>query len=74
MWSTVRIPFGSSIRVTLTQAASCDSQGTYWFIIRGVEGLPVSLSELDLPPEARLYVAKNACVQRGGASDPLVPL
>jgi len=32
--------------------------GTYWFIIRGVEALPVLLSEIDLPAAARLYVSK----------------
>jgi hypothetical protein len=64
VWSTMRIPFGESIRVTLQQAATCDSRGTYWFIIRGVEGLPVSLSELELPPSARLVMAKSRCATR----------
>jgi hypothetical protein len=59
VWSTMRIPFGTSIRVTIEQAATCDAEGTYWFIIRGVEGLGVTLSELELPASARLVMAKN---------------
>lgn len=54
VWTTIRIPFASTLRVTLQQSATCDSQSTYWFIIRGVEGLTISLGEIDLPPQARL--------------------
>ena len=54
VWTTMRIPFGASVRVTLQQALECNSQSTYWFIIRGVEGLQVTLGEIELPPTARL--------------------
>ena len=54
VWTTMRIPFGTSVRVTLQQALECNSQSTYWFIIRGVEGLQVTLGEVELPPTARL--------------------
>ena len=54
VWTTIRIPFGSTLRVTLQQALECNSQSTYWLIIRGVEGLQISLGEIELPPTARL--------------------
>ena len=50
VYSTVRIPFGKSLRATLTAPAS----GTFWFIIRGVENLPVVLGDMTLPADARL--------------------
>lgn len=54
VWTTIRIPFGTEVKVTLQQAMECNSQSTYWLIIRGVEGLQLSLGEIDLPPTARL--------------------
>jgi hypothetical protein len=54
VWTTMRIPFATSVRVTLQQALECNSQSTFWFILRGVEGLGVALGEIDLPPTARL--------------------
>jgi len=54
VWTTIRIPFGVSVTVTLQQALECNSESTYWFIIRGVEGLQISLGEIELPPQARL--------------------
>ena len=54
VWTTMRMPFGSSVRVTLQQASSCNTQGTYWIIVRGVEALPITLSEVELPATARL--------------------
>lgn len=72
VWSTMRIPFGVSLRVTLQQAAECQSQSTYWFIIRGVEALGVTLGEIDLPPTARLVqsVITNATFTQ----DTFIPL
>ncbi len=59
VFSTVRIPFGASVRVTLEQAPSCPThQGTYWIIVRGVEALPLRVAELELPPQARLQVQR----------------
>jgi len=54
VWSTMRIPFQASIRVTIAQAPSGVHQGTFWGIIRGVEALSVTLSDVELPPAARL--------------------
>ena len=62
-YSTMRIPFGSSIKVTLQNADTASHNGIYWFIIRGIESLPVTLGgELTLPDQARLHVARNAAV------------
>jgi hypothetical protein len=54
VWSTMRIPFQSTVRVTIEQAPSGVHGGTFWGIIRGVEALTISLSDIDLPPSARL--------------------
>ena len=59
VFSTIRIPFGAGVRVTLEQAPSCPSHdGIYWIIVRGVEALPLRIAELELPPEARLTVQR----------------
>jgi hypothetical protein len=54
VWSTMRIPFQSAVRVTVQQAATGVHGGTFWGIIRGVEALTISLSDIELPPTARL--------------------
>ena len=56
VWSTMRIPFQSTVRVTIEQAPSGVHGGTFWGIIRGVEALTISLSDIDLPPSARVRV------------------
>jgi hypothetical protein len=59
VFTTIRIPFGAGVRVTLEQAPSCPSHdGIYWIIVRGVEALPLRIAELELPPEARLTVQR----------------
>eukprot|EP00657_Telonema_sp_P-1_P006870 TRINITY_DN26337_c0_g1_i1.p1 TRINITY_DN26337_c0_g1~~TRINITY_DN26337_c0_g1_i1.p1 ORF type:complete len:282 (-),score=81.10 TRINITY_DN26337_c0_g1_i1:146-991(-) len=52
VYSTMRVPFGKNVRVTLTSAMS----GTFWFIVRGIESYPVLLGDLELPTHARLRV------------------
>jgi hypothetical protein len=62
-YSTMRIPFGVSLKVTIENAPTATSEGIYWFIIRGVEALPVTLGgELALPDQARLHVARNTAL------------
>jgi hypothetical protein len=53
VYSTVRIPFGASVRTTI-ESAQADRGGTFWFIVRGLEAYPVVLGDLALPPAARL--------------------
>ena len=63
VYSTVRIPFGVSIKTTITNAPTAEKDGIFWFIIRGIEGLPVTLGgELTLPDQARLVLYRNANV------------
>lgn len=63
VYSTMRIPFQSTLRTTIQAAPSCATNSIYWFIIRGVEGLPVVLGgELALPDQAALTLYRNANV------------
>lgn len=54
VYSTVRIPFGASLRVTIRAAPSARAQSTFWCIIRGLEAHAVLLGNLQLPAAARL--------------------
>jgi hypothetical protein len=72
VWSTVRIPFAASVSVTLTQAASCAADSTYWAIVRGIEGLALQLGEVELPPAARLV--QSTIVNTTFAPDEYIPL
>ena len=58
--STVRIPFLRNIRTTVQSAYKGD--GVLWFIIRGLEAMPVILGDLELPITARLRIAKRTNV------------
>ena len=62
VYMTVRIPFGTSLRTTITAPASYIHPSIFWFIIRGVEALPVALGggELTLPDQARLVLYRNS--------------
>jgi hypothetical protein len=53
VYSTVRIPFGEKLKVTIT-ASNNAGQARLFFIIRGVESYPVVLGDLILPTAARL--------------------
>lgn len=54
LFNTYRIPFGSSIRITGQLGAGVDKPQTFWWIMRGVENLPVTLGNIRLPSHARL--------------------
>lgn len=54
LYNTYRIPFGKSIRITGQLGAGIDKPQVFWWIIRGVENLPVFLGNLHLPGNARL--------------------
>jgi len=55
VYSTVRIPFGANIKLTLTSTHS----GTFWFIVRGLERYHTVLGDLILPSAARLQVIQK---------------
>jgi hypothetical protein len=54
LYNTYRIPFGKSIRVTGQLGAGIEKPQVFWWIIRGVENLPVFLGNIRLPDNARL--------------------
>jgi len=58
IYNTYRIPFGKSVKVTAQLAPGDDKNKRFWYIIRGVEGLPVEFSGVRLPETARLKLHK----------------
>lgn len=55
-FNTFRIPFGKSIKITFQRPGpDC----TIWYIVRGVENLPVIIGDVELPAGARLKVYKT---------------
>lgn len=58
VYSTMRIPFASTLRTTMQGYSDCGKQMIMWQIIRGVEGMPVQLGDLVLPDQARLEVQR----------------
>jgi Protein of unknown function (DUF2961) len=54
LYNTYRIPFGKNIRITGELGAGIKTPQTFWWILRGVENLPVCLGIIRLPPNARL--------------------
>lgn len=58
IYNTYRIPFGKDIRVTAQLAPGVGGNPPFWWIIRGVENLPVEIGELRLPDTARLKLYK----------------
>jgi hypothetical protein len=58
IYNTYRIPFANRVRVT-AQLAEGDTQNKrFWYIIRGVENLPVEFNGVRLPDSARLRLYK----------------
>jgi len=60
IFHTYRIPFGNNVKVTVTQAYA--TANTFWFIIRGLENLDVTIGDLQLPKTARMKLYKNVNV------------
>jgi hypothetical protein len=56
VYSTMRIPFASSVKTTIESGVRNppDGHGTFWMIVRGIESYPVVLGDLQLPAAARL--------------------
>jgi len=59
IYNTYRIPFGRSVRVTAERRNSDKVNPDFWWIIRGVENLPVTLGGVRLPDAARLRLYKT---------------
>jgi D-arabinan exo alpha-(1,3)/(1,5)-arabinofuranosidase (non-reducing end) len=56
LYNTYRIPFGRSVRITGQLAGAVKTSQPFWWIFRGVENLAPSLSEIQLPEDARLHL------------------
>lgn len=57
-----RIPFGKHIKVTAQLPEGVPADTVFWWIVRGVRGLPLNVSGLMLPQNARLKLHKNVGV------------
>ena len=62
-WNTFLAPFGASVRVTLTNAAPL----TVWYMVRGVEGWPLAVGAVPLPPTARLALTRTQATVPAGS-------
>jgi hypothetical protein len=58
IYDTYRIPFGKSIRITGQRDKEAPPQSEFWWILRGTDGLGVSLGGQQLPQNARLKLIK----------------
>lgn len=58
VYNTYRIPFGQSVRVTAQLHKGDTKNKRFWYIIRGVENLPVEFNGVRLPDNARLKLYK----------------
>ncbi len=57
IYNTYRIPFGTNVRVCVvpsTAVFDTDTGRNAWWIIRGTEGLPITLGSVPIPVSARL--------------------
>ncbi len=54
VYNTYRIPFGTSVRITAQLGEGVTERPSFWWIIRGVENLPVEVGGVELPATARL--------------------
>ncbi len=59
IYNTYRIPFGRTILVTGQLAEDVKPQPPFWWIIRGMENMPLEIGGLRLPDRARLKLHKN---------------
>jgi hypothetical protein len=58
-FNTYRIPFGRSVRVTAQACAGLKDDPPFWWIIRGVENMPVDIGGIRLPDDARLKLYRT---------------
>jgi D-arabinan exo alpha-(1,3)/(1,5)-arabinofuranosidase (non-reducing end) len=58
IYNTYRIPFGTSVRVTAQRVKGDEEVPPFWWIIRGVENVPLEVGGVRLPDDARLRLYK----------------
>lgn len=54
IYNTFRIPYGNSIRITAQRDSQSPDGAPFWWILRGTDGLSVTLGGVKLPASARL--------------------
>jgi hypothetical protein len=59
IYCTIRIPFQSSVRITLRAPPSATRESQYFLNVRGVESAPVQLGEFVLPNSAKLRAERH---------------
>ncbi|XP_065179191.1 uncharacterized protein LOC135809705 [Sycon ciliatum] len=61
VYNTYRIPFGHSVKVT----ATIPQAGAFWYIVRGLTNVPLTVGGFQLPEGTRLklYKVENALLQ-----------
>jgi len=57
IYHTFRIPFGKSIIITAQLDHQADN--VFWFIVRGMDNMPIVMGDLILPSNTRLRLYKN---------------
>ena len=62
-YNTYLVPFGKSIRITLTDDVGSSS---FWYMCRGVENMPLVVAGLQLPPSARLSLQRTTATVKPG--------
>jgi hypothetical protein len=58
IYNTYRIPFSKNVRVTAQRAKEETGNPVFWWIVRGVENLPLEIGGVKLPDSARLKLYK----------------
>ncbi len=58
IYNTYRIPFGKHVRVTAQLAPGDTRNKRFWYIIRGLENMPLEFNGMRLPDDARLKLYK----------------
>ena len=58
VYNTYKIPFGTEIKITGELAPEAVEDKFFWWIIRGTENLPLEISGVRLPDNARLKLHK----------------
>jgi hypothetical protein len=58
IYNTFRIPFGKEVKVTAQLSPDSPDHPRFWWIVRGVENLPITLGSVQLPDNARLKLYK----------------
>jgi len=59
VYTTVRVPFLKTLRVTVTNSPTASHPALFWMVIRGLEATPVRLGDLVLPETAKLQMVRT---------------